>query len=120
MKVKALIVLTLALTTLTGGCSRKDAGTQTANINGNANANRPNTPSTPMPTATPAADDTKLTGMITENLNKAGCEGAKVSVVGGKPTVTGEVPAAKYATCIQVIQQAGVSGGVDNQLKKGK
>lgn len=74
----------------------------------------------PLPVATPAASDQALTGKITEDLKKAGCDGATVMVVNGKPTVTGEVPAAKYATCIQVIQQAGVSGGVDNQLKKGK
>ncbi|HMT08731.1 MAG TPA: BON domain-containing protein [Pyrinomonadaceae bacterium] len=74
----------------------------------------------PLPVATPAAADPALTGKITEDLKKAGCEGAKVTVENGKPTVTGEVPAAKYATCIQVIQQAGVSGGVDNKLVKGK
>lgn len=74
----------------------------------------------PLPVATPSAADPALTGKITEDLKKAGCDGAKVTVENGKPTVTGEVPAAKYATCIQVIQQAGVSGGVENKLTKGK
>lgn len=74
----------------------------------------------PVPVATPAASDPALTGKITEDLKKAGCDGAKVTVENGKPTVTGEVSAAKYATCIQVIQQAGVSGGVENKLTKGK
>ena len=72
----------------------------------------------PLPTATPAAADPALTGKITEDLKKAGCTGASVSVVGGKVTVTGEVPGAKYATCIQTIQQSGITG-IDNQLKKG-
>ncbi len=72
----------------------------------------------PLPMATPAAADPSLTGKITENLKKAGCTGASVSVVGGKVTVTGEVPGAKYAECIQVIQQSGITG-IDNQLKKG-
>ena len=72
----------------------------------------------PLPVATPAASDPALTGKITENLKKAGCETASVTVVGGKVTVTGEVPAAKYAECIQVIQQSGITG-IDNQLKRG-
>jgi hyperosmotically inducible periplasmic protein len=70
----------------------------------------------PLPAATPAAPDQALTGKINEELKKAGCDGATVSVVNGKPTVTGEVPKAKYTTCLQVINQAGVSGGVENKL----
>lgn len=72
----------------------------------------------PLPVATPAAADPALTGKITEDLKKAGCTGASVSVTGGKVTVTGEVPGAKYAECIQVIQQSGITG-IDNQLKRG-
>lgn len=72
----------------------------------------------PLPVATPAAADPALTSKINENLKKAGCETASVTVVGGKVTVTGEVPAAKYAECIQVIQQSGITG-IDNQLKRG-
>jgi hyperosmotically inducible protein len=77
-----------------------------------------NTTTKPLPVATPAAADPALTGKITENLEKAGCGTASVSVVGGKVTVTGEVPNAKYAECIQVINQSGVTG-IDNQLKRG-
>lgn len=72
----------------------------------------------PLPVATPAAPDPALTGKITEDLKKAGCEGASVSVVSGKVTVTGTVPRAKYTTCIQTIQQSGITG-IDNQLKQG-
>jgi len=71
----------------------------------------------PLPVATPAAPDPALTGKITESLKKAGCTGASVAVENGKVTVTGEVPAAKYAECIQTIQQSGITG-IDNQLKK--
>lgn len=72
----------------------------------------------PLPVATPAAADPALTGKITEDLKKAGCTGATVSVVSGVVTVSGEVPNAKYAQCIQVIQQAGITG-LKNDLKKG-
>lgn len=73
----------------------------------------------PLPVATPAAADPALTGKITEDLKKAGCTGASVAVTNGKVTVTGDVPAAKYAECVQVIMQSGITG-IDNQLKKGK
>lgn len=73
----------------------------------------------PLPVATPAAADPALTGKITEDLKKAGCTGASVAVTNGKVTVTGEVAAAKYAECVQVIMQSGITG-IDNQLKKGK
>ena len=72
----------------------------------------------PLPIATPAAPDPMLTGKITEDLKKAGCGAASVTVVNGKVTVTGEVPNAVYAKCIQTIQQSGIAG-LDNQLKKG-
>lgn len=77
-----------------------------------------NTTTKPLPVATPAAPDPALTGKINENLKKAGCTGASASVVNGKVTVTGEVPNAKYAECVQTIMQSGVTG-IDNQLKKG-
>jgi osmotically-inducible protein OsmY len=73
----------------------------------------------PIPVATPAAPDPALTAKITENLKKAGCDGAKVTVENGKVTVTGEVAGAKYTECIQVIQQAGITG-IENKLVKGK
>ncbi len=73
----------------------------------------------PIPAATPAAPDPALTGKIDQDLKKAGCTGATVAVTNGKVTVTGEVPNAKYAECVQVIMQSGVTG-IDNQLKKGK
>lgn len=72
----------------------------------------------PLPVATPSAPDPALTGKITEGLKKAGCDTAKVDVKDGKVTVTGEVPSAKYATCVQVIMQSGITGIV-NELKKG-
>ena len=76
-----------------------------------------NTTVKPLPVATPAAADPALTGKINEDLKKAGCTGATVVVTNGKVTVTGTVPANKYAECIQTIQQSGITG-IDNQLKK--
>jgi osmotically-inducible protein OsmY len=72
----------------------------------------------PLPVATPAAADPALTGKITENLKNAGCTGANVTVSGGTVTVTGTVPSAKYAECIQVIQQSGITG-IQNNLQRG-
>ena len=72
----------------------------------------------PLPAATPAAPDPALTGKINENLKNAGCTGVNVAVTNGRVTVTGTVPSAKYAECIQVINQSGITG-IDNQLQKG-
>lgn len=72
----------------------------------------------PQPIATPAAADPALTGKISENLKKAECTGANVAVVNGVVTVMGEVPAAKFQKCMQVIQEAGITG-LKNELKKG-
>lgn len=72
----------------------------------------------PLPQATPAAPDPALTGKINESLKKAGCTGATVTVSGGTVTVSGTVPSAKYAECIQVIQQSGITG-IQNNLQRG-
>lgn len=73
----------------------------------------------PLPVATPAASDQAQTGKITEDLKKAGCTGATVAVKDGAVTVSGEVPDAKYAECVQVVMQSGITG-IKNELKKGK
>ena len=73
----------------------------------------------PLPTPTPPIADPALTGKVTENLKKAGCSGATVSVENGKVTIKGTVPADKYVECIQVVNQSGV-GSIDNQLQKAK
>lgn len=118
------VAVNLGVATLTGEVtdvtvkSRAEAAAKS--VDGIKSVDVTNLRTRPLPVATPAAADPALTGKINEELKKAGCDGAVVSVVNGKPTVTGEVPKAKYTTCIQVINQAGVSGGVDNQLKQGK
>jgi len=73
----------------------------------------------PLPTPTPPIADPALSGKVSENLKKAGCTGATVTVENGKVTIKGTVPAAKYAECFQVVSQSGV-GSIDNQLQKGK
>lgn len=71
----------------------------------------------PLPVATPAAADPALTAKITENLKKAGCDGATAAVVNGVVTVSGNVADAKYAECVQVVMQSGITG-IKNDLKK--
>jgi len=73
----------------------------------------------PLPTPTPPIADPALTGKVTENLKKAGCTGATVTVENGKVTIKGTVPEAKYAECIQTVNESGV-GSIDNQLQKSK
>ena len=73
----------------------------------------------PLPTATPAAADPALTGKINEDLKKAGCTWASAAAVNGVVTVVGEVPAAKYRECVQIVQQSGITG-IKNELKQGK
>ena len=73
----------------------------------------------PLPVATPAAADPALTGKINEDLKKAGCTGASAASVNGVVTVVGEVPAAKYRECVQIVQQSGITG-IKNELKQGK
>lgn len=73
----------------------------------------------PVPVATPAANDQALKGKIEENWKKAGCTGATVDVKDGVATISGTVPAAKYAECIQVVNESGALKPVNN-LQKGK
>ena len=72
----------------------------------------------PLPVATPAAADPALTGKINESLKKAGCTGITISVVNGKITAAGTVPAAKYVVCVQAINEGGGTG-FQNNLTKG-
>ena len=71
------------------------------------------------PPATPPPADPMLQGKVDEALKKAGCTGATATIKEGIVTLTGTVPAAKFAECIQVVQESG-AGGLDNQLQKGK
>jgi osmotically-inducible protein OsmY len=72
-----------------------------------------------LPQATPAASDQALKGKIEENWKKAGCTGATVEVKDGVATISGTVPEAKYAQCIQVVNESGAVKPVNN-LQKGK
>jgi len=73
----------------------------------------------PLPTPVPAPADPMLKGKVEEALKKAGCTGATVATNGGTVTLTGTVPGAKFAECVQVAQQSGATN-VDNQLTRGK
>ena len=72
----------------------------------------------PLPVATPAMADQALKGTVEEGLKKAGCTGANVTVSNGTVTLTGTVPADKFAQCVMVANQAGATK-VENQLVKG-
>lgn len=73
----------------------------------------------PLPTPVPPVADPMLKGKAEEALKKAGCDGATVTSDGGKISIKGTVPAAKYTTCMQAISGIGAAG-IDNQLQKGK
>ena len=73
----------------------------------------------PVPTPSPAPADPMLKGKIEENLRKAGCTGATVTVADGTVTLSGTVPDAKYAECVKVANESG-AGKFSNQLVKGK
>lgn len=73
----------------------------------------------PLPTPMSAPEDPILRVKVEESLRKAGCTGAVVTVAGGKVTISGTVPEAKYGECIQVVNQSGATG-FNNQLQKGK
>lgn len=73
----------------------------------------------PLPTPAPAPADPMLKGKIEENLKKAGCTGATVTVTGGTVTLSGTVPDAKYAECVKVANESG-AGKFTNDLTRGK
>jgi len=73
----------------------------------------------PLPTPAPAPADPMLKGKVEENLKKAGCTGAAVSIADGTVTLTGTVPEAKFAECVKVVNESG-AGKLNNQLQKGK
>lgn len=73
----------------------------------------------PLPVATPAAPDPMLKGKVDESLKKAGCTGITTEVKDGKIVASGTVPDAKYAECIQAINQSGAIGFTNN-ITKGK
>lgn len=78
-----------------------------------------NTTLKPLPTPVPAPADPMLKGKVEENLKKAGCTGATVTIANGTVTLSGTVPEAKFAECVKVVNESG-AGKLNNQLQKGK
>jgi osmotically-inducible protein OsmY len=72
----------------------------------------------PLPTPVPPPADPALKGKVDEALRKAGCTGAVATIADGTVTLTGTVPSAKYAECIQVVNESG-AGKLNNQLQRG-
>ncbi len=159
MKVKFLMVFSLAVVTLLAACGKSDADLQkavadklaadnvtgvTVAVNGGvatlsgevaditvknkaaASARTvegiksvtDNTTTRPLPTPVPAPADPMLKGKVEEDLKKAGCTGATVSIASGTVTLSGTVPAAKYAECVKVVNESG-AGKLDNKLVRG-
>lgn len=77
-----------------------------------------NTTLRPLPTPVPAPADPMLKGKVEENLRKAGCTGATVTIADGTVTLSGTVPEAKFAECVKVVNESG-AGRLNNQLQKG-
>jgi hyperosmotically inducible periplasmic protein len=77
-----------------------------------------NTTLKPLPTPVPAPADPMLKGKVEENLRKAGCTGATVTIADGTVTLSGTVPDAKFAECVKVVNESG-AGKLNNQLQKG-
>ena len=73
----------------------------------------------PLPTPVPAPVDPMLKGKVEENLKKAGCTGATVEIANGTVTLSGTVPEAKFAQCVQVVNESG-AGKLNNMLQKSK
>ncbi len=78
-----------------------------------------NTTLRPLPTPAPAPADPMLKGKVEENLKKAGCTGATVTIADGTVTLSGTVPDAKFAECVKVVNESG-AGKLNNLLQKGK
>jgi hyperosmotically inducible protein len=72
-----------------------------------------------LPTPAAPPPDPTLQGKVEENLKKAGCTGATVTVAGGTVTLSGTVPDAKFAECVKVVNESG-AGKLNNQLQRGK
>jgi|SRR5690606_20691973 len=72
----------------------------------------------PLATPTPPPADPALQGKIETNLKQKGCTGLTVTTTGGRVTVSGTVPSAKYAECVQVVQESGAAG-FTNQITRG-
>jgi len=160
MKVKLLIVLSLAVVALMSACGKSDADLQKAvatklaadNVTGvtatvkdgvatltgevaditvknkaaasartveGIKSVTDNTTMRPVPTPVPAPADPMLQGKVEEDLKKAGCTGAIVTIASGTVTLTGTVPDAKYAECVKVVSESG-AGKLDNKLVRGK
>jgi hyperosmotically inducible periplasmic protein len=73
----------------------------------------------PLPTPAPAPADPMLKGKVEENLRKAGCTGATITIAEGTVTLSGTVPEAKFAECVKVVNESG-AGKLNNQLQKSK
>lgn len=113
MKIKVLLVLSLAMLVFLAGCR----GSNNANANAtNANSNTNVVMGTPTPVQQMASgSDTELRTRIEENLKKRGITGISVEVKDGVATLRGDLQRAKLAEAMQAANEA-KPGKVENQL----
>lgn len=107
---KNVIIAILAVTALTGACSR------TANTNTNV------TVATPMATSTPLVANTNpaLKTTIESELQKKGFPGITVDVTTSPATIRGTYPKGKLAEVIQTAQLANGGKPVKNEATEAK
>jgi osmotically-inducible protein OsmY len=64
---------------------------------------------------TPPPPDPALKAKAEDELKKAGCVAVALTVEDGRVIATGKVPAAKFAECVAIIDEAGL-GKMENEL----
>lgn len=108
MKIKFLMVLSLAAFLFLSGCGSKDA-----NTNANTNVNAP----TPVTKTTEAAStDPNLKSKIESALKAKGFSDVTVDVTTTPATLRGSVPKGKMAEAVQVAQEANGAKPVKSEL----
>lgn len=108
MKLKFLVILSLAALFFLGACGKKD----TANVNKNTNVSV----STPLPTPAPVSvSDPQLKTTIENNLKAKNLSGITVDVKDGEVTLTGTVAKDKLADAMMAANEAKPKK-INNQL----
>lgn len=66
-----------------------------------------------------AGNGTGSTSQLNADLINSGCKGASAVSLNGVVMVVGEVPAAKFDECSEIVARSGISG-IRNEMKKGR
>lgn len=101
MKLKFLVILSLAAVLFLGGCGKKDEG------NLNANKTNVSSPTPVVKTNETAAVDNTLKTKIEDALKKKGFSDVTIDTTTTPATLRGTVPKGKLAEAVQTAQEAG-------------